>query len=40
MNDPIPPDQMTVVPANEATWHDLVGIFGTDMHAVTVLARR
>ncbi|MFB6398138.1 GNAT family N-acetyltransferase [Polymorphospora lycopeni] len=29
MQDPVPADRLTVVPANEALWDDLVAIFGT-----------
>ncbi|MEV7225878.1 GNAT family N-acetyltransferase [Polymorphospora sp. NPDC051019] len=29
MQDPVPADRLTVVPANEASWDDLVAIFGT-----------
>ncbi|MEV0734311.1 GNAT family N-acetyltransferase [Polymorphospora sp. NPDC050346] len=29
MQDPVPADRLTVVPANEAAWDDLVAIFGS-----------
>jgi GNAT superfamily N-acetyltransferase len=29
MGEPIPAEQLTIVPANEASWDDLVAIFGT-----------
>jgi len=29
MDAPIPVEQLTIVPANEASWGDLAAIFGT-----------
>jgi GNAT superfamily N-acetyltransferase len=33
MAAPIPPEQLTIVPANEASWDDLAAIFGTTDYA-------
>jgi GNAT superfamily N-acetyltransferase len=37
---PIQPEQVKVVPANEATWDDLVAVFGTRDYAARCLCQR
>lgn len=37
---PIPPERLTVVPANEASWDDLVAIFGTADYPAYCLCQR
>jgi GNAT superfamily N-acetyltransferase len=40
MKAPIPAEQLTVVPANEASWEDLVAIFGTADYPAYCLCQR
>ena len=40
MREPIRPEQVTVVPANEASWDDLVAIFGTADYAARCRCQR
>jgi hypothetical protein len=37
---PIPAEQLTIVPANRASWDDLVAIFGTADYACRCQCRR
>jgi len=38
--DPVRPDQVAIVPANEASWRDLVAIFGTADYAARCQCQR
>jgi GNAT superfamily N-acetyltransferase len=40
MKEPITADQVTVVPANEASWHDLTLVFGTADYAARCRCQR
>lgn len=40
MSDPVTAEQLTVVPANEASWDDLVAVFGTADYAARCRCQR